>query len=196
MSPELVFLLEELSAKAMLEGLLPKILPEGVLPRFIVFEGKQPLEGQAPRRIRHYRNPNARFIILRDKDAADCRVLKARLLKLAEASGKQGVLVRIACHELESWYLADLAAVGKGLGLPQKIAALQDTKRYMTPDQIVNPSRELEKIVPSYQKVSGSRMIGPHLDPNNSRSTSFSVFVRAVRKLAGEIARPHLSSGQ
>ncbi len=38
---ELVFLLEEPSARAMLEGLLPRLLPDGLPIRFIVFEGKK-----------------------------------------------------------------------------------------------------------------------------------------------------------
>jgi len=33
---ELVFLLEELSAKVMLEGVMPKLLPAGVSVRYIV----------------------------------------------------------------------------------------------------------------------------------------------------------------
>ena len=43
---ELVFMLEEQSARAMLEGLLPKLLPAEVTPRYVVFEGKQDLEKQ------------------------------------------------------------------------------------------------------------------------------------------------------
>lgn len=41
---ELVFLLEEASAKAMLESLLPRILHEETRFRCIPFEGKQDLE--------------------------------------------------------------------------------------------------------------------------------------------------------
>ena len=41
---ELVFLLEEASAQAMLEGLLPKLLPDGMMVRYLVFEGKNDLE--------------------------------------------------------------------------------------------------------------------------------------------------------
>jgi hypothetical protein len=51
---ELVFLLEEESAQAMLEGLLLKLLPEAIGRRFIPFEGKQDLEKQLVRKIRGY----------------------------------------------------------------------------------------------------------------------------------------------
>ncbi|GAB4286121.1 MAG: hypothetical protein Fur0025_18320 [Oscillatoriaceae cyanobacterium] len=71
---ELVFLLEELSAKAMIEGIIPNIIPPemplGV--RCIVFEGKQDLEKQITRKLQGYNNPDAAFIILRDRDSGDC----------------------------------------------------------------------------------------------------------------------------
>ncbi|MBM9532106.1 hypothetical protein JWG42_18295, partial [Desulfoprunum benzoelyticum] len=116
---ELVFLLEESSAKAMLESLLPRMLDQGIAVRCIVFEGKQDLMNQMDRRIRGYFNPEARFIILRDQDSApDCTVVKAEALHHARMSGRGGkTMVRIACRELESFYLADLAAVERALGI-------------------------------------------------------------------------------
>ena len=69
---ELVFLLEEESAKQMLEGLMPRILPPDVTVRYVVFEGKQDLEKQLVRRIRLYRHPDARFVVVRDQDGGDC----------------------------------------------------------------------------------------------------------------------------
>lgn len=44
-------------------------------------------------------------------------------------------------------------------------------------------SYELERIVPFYQKIGGSRAIGPYLDPDNTRSDSFRVFVSGIRLL-------------
>jgi hypothetical protein len=165
---EIVFLLEEPSAEAMLEGLLPKILPHGTRHRCLVFEGKQDLEKQMVRRMRGYRVPGAKFVILRDKDSGDCRNIKQALVVKCAEAGRPNALVRIACHELESWYLADLAAVGKGLHLP---------------NDHPSPYQTLKQIAPSYQKVGGSRAIGPHLDPFNQRSHSFSIFVAGLQKL-------------
>lgn len=181
---ELVFLLEEESAKAMLEGLLPRLLPEKVWFRCLVFEGKSDLEGQLVRRLRGYNTPGARFVILRDQDAADCLDVKAGLADLCRQAGREReCLVRIACKELESWYLADLAAVETGLQV-DGLERLQNRRVFRTPDTVVSPSKELSRIAPTYQKVGGSRAIGPHLDLNNARSTSFSVFVAGVRDLA------------
>jgi len=71
----LVFFLEELSAKALLEGLLPRMLPmDQLLLRFVVFEGKQDMEKQLARRMRLWRTPNSYFIVLRDQDSSDCKM--------------------------------------------------------------------------------------------------------------------------
>lgn len=82
---ELVFLLEETSAKAMLESLLPRLLHPDIRPRFIAFEGKQDMERQMLKRLRSYLNPQARFIVLRDQDnAPDCIAVKRKLAERCE----------------------------------------------------------------------------------------------------------------
>ena len=53
---ELVFFLEEPSAKAMLQGIIPRLLP-GIETRYIGFEGKQDLEKRLPIRLRAWHNP-------------------------------------------------------------------------------------------------------------------------------------------
>jgi len=179
---ELVFLLEEASAREMLTGFLPKILPDSVIPRYIVFDGKQDLEKQMVRKMRSYLVPGARFIVLRDQDACDCKVVKATLRAKCDEAEKPDALVRIACHELESWYLADLAAVEMGLKA-RGLARRQNERMYKTPDSYSSPSQTLKRAVPGYQKMNGSRAIGPHLDPDNTRSSSFSAFVSGVKQL-------------
>lgn len=72
----LVFLLEEPSAREMLNGLLPRLLPENITFRCIVFEGKQDLENNLIRRIRSYRVPKSRFVVVRDQDSGDCFKIK------------------------------------------------------------------------------------------------------------------------
>jgi hypothetical protein len=181
---EIVFFLEEPSAQAMLEGLLPRLLPQKPVVRYVVFEGKQDLEKQIVRRLRGYRTPAARFVILRDKDAGDCRVVKSRLRAKCVEAGRPETLIRIACHELESWYLADLEAVEKALDL-SNIHALQNRAKYRSPDDLANPADELQKLTQgAYQKILGSRAIGAHLALDNARSHSFLVFISGLRRLA------------
>ncbi len=180
---ELVFLLEEPSAREMLNGLLPRLLPDGLTVRYIVFEGKSDLEAQLVRRLQYYRVPGARFIVLRDKGAADCHAVKAGLVEKCKQAHRPNALVRIACHELESWYLADLAAVEQGLGIP-RLAAHQAKRKYRTPDALANAADELARLTGRrYQKVGGSRAIGPYLDPDNTRSRSFEVFFAGLRRI-------------
>ena len=114
---QIVFFLEEPSAVAMLEGFLPKILPSGLSFRCIPFEGKQDLEKQLVKRIRGYRVPGARFVVLRDQDSGDCKNIKSILFQKCKEAMRSDILIRIACYELESWYLADLSAVEKAFSL-------------------------------------------------------------------------------
>jgi hypothetical protein len=179
---QIVFFLEEQSAKVMLEGFLPKISNGFVNYKFIVFEGKQDLDSQLERRVRGYRVPNANFVILRDQDSANCYDLKQNLGKKCIKAGRPNTLIRIACHELESWYLADLTAVEAGLQI-SGIVKYQNKRYCQNPDLYPSPFRALIKIAPSYQKVSGSRAIGPCLDPDNTRSKSYSNFVSGLRRL-------------
>jgi hypothetical protein len=186
---ELVFLLEEESAKAMLESLLPRILDAEIKPRLLAFEGKQDLEKQMMGKMRGYINPRARFIVMRDQDAApDCRVVKdALLLRCAEAGRQDVALVRIACRELESFYLADLAAVETGLGI-KGLAKQQGNAKFRSPDVLQKPSKELLTLTKQrYQKVSCSRAIGQHLDVSNERSNSFKNLIAGIKRMEQEL---------
>ncbi|MGR4875998.1 DUF4276 family protein [Pseudoxanthomonas sp. LARHCG66] len=186
---ELVFLLEEESAKALLDSMLPRFLDPTIALRFIAFEGKQDLEGQLTRRLRGYMNPNARFVVLRDQDShPDCKLLKQRLADLVAASGRaDATVVRIACRELEAFYLADLDAVQAAIKV-DGIAALQGKAKYRVPDSFGSPSQEVRTLTGGmYQKVNGSREIGKYLDLENERSASFKSLIGAVRRHEREL---------
>jgi hypothetical protein len=126
--------------------------------------------------------PQARFVVLRDKDSEDCRQVKKRLVEKCTDALHPASLVRVACHELESWYLGDLAAVEAGLGI-SGLVRHQDNTPYDRPDDFAAPAQKLHSIAPTYQKVGGSRAIGPHLNPAKNRSHSFGVFVAGIQKL-------------
>lgn len=145
----LVFFLEEPSAKEMLQGILPKLLPEHVTPRFIIFEGKQDLEKQLIRKMKGWNTPNSRFIVMRDQDSGDCLKIKESLLEKCREAGKSDAIVRIACHELETFYLGDLQAVEQGLKL-KGLAKSQMNKKYREPDTLTNPAQELMKLTKKY----------------------------------------------
>ncbi|MCL2656429.1 MAG: DUF4276 family protein [Betaproteobacteria bacterium] len=185
MTKELVFLLEEPSAGALLENLLPRFLSAEITCRMIPFEGKQDLEKHLARRIRGYQNVDARFMVLRDQDShQNCVALKQRLMGLCDQSGKRlACLVRIACTELETFYLADLIAVETALNL-HGLAKQQRSQKFRAPDHLGSPSQELRRLTKGmYQKVAGSREIGKHLDLDNMRSRSFYNLIRGIRRM-------------
>lgn len=186
---ELVFMLEEVSAKACLESLLPRFLDPRISPRLVAFEGKQDLEKQLVKRLRGYINPNARFIVMRDQDnAPDCKRIKRELLDLCQSADRRSVsLVRIACRELETFYLADLQAVEMTFRLPG-LALQQNKRRFRQPDALGSPSRELSLLTRgAYQKVNGSRLLGKRLDLGNERSLSFKNMMRGIRSMEADL---------
>ncbi len=176
----LVFLLEEYSMKVLLEALLPRLFP--ALPFLCVpHEGKQDLERSIPQKLQAWREPGVRFVIVRDNDNGDCRALKQRLGGLCAA--RPETVVRIACQELEAWYLGDPAALAEAFG-DAKLARIGRRARFRDPDAVGQPSRTLVELVPSFQKVSGARLLGPLLDPARNMSGSFRALIDAVQRLA------------
>lgn len=181
---ELVFLLEEPSAKIFLSIIISKLVnPYPV--KYIVFDGKQDLEKNVYRKLKAYCNPNAVFLILRDQDSGNCCVIKNRLMDECLSSGKNNFLVRIACHELETFYLADLQAVEKAYCKP--VVKFQNTKKYRIPDFLENPKYELKKICPEYREIEGARRITPYMDITNIRSSSFKNLIQGIQKLIATI---------
>jgi len=177
----LVFFLEEPSAKEMLKGLLPSMIPEYIQVRYVTFQGKQDLEKQIVKKLRGWRTPDTFFVILRDQDNGNCVEIKENLMNKCREAHRDNTMVRIACTELESFYLGDLKAVEDGLGIPG-IAEKQSLKKFQSPDSINKPSEELRKITNGkYQKISGSRAIGKHLKYDGSNlSYSFNVLTRGI----------------
>jgi len=188
---ELVFLLEELSARVMLEGVLPRLSIELPPVRYIVFDGKNDLERNVTKRIRGYRNPDAKFIVARDQDSEpDCIALKRGLAEMCAQAGRSDAIIRIFCCELESFYLADLRAVEAGLGFPG-LAKRQGERKFRQPDFLRSPSRELKALTKGlYQKVGGSRAIGHHLDIGNVRSASFGALISGIRRACAANDQP------
>jgi hypothetical protein len=180
----LVFFLEEPSAEDFLKGILPKIMPVGITPHFLVFEGKQDLEKQLIRRMKRWLLPKSRFIVMRDQDSGECAVIKNRLMALCAEAGKPEAIVRIACRELESFFVGDWQAIADAFGKPA-LAAHDRTAKYRVPDVLGSPSVEIKRIIPDYQKRDGARRIAPYLRPERNRSNSFQVLYRTLCNLDG-----------
>lgn len=185
----LVFLLEEASARDLLKSVVPRLVPAETNATYLVFEGKQDLERQVARKIRGWQMSDSAFVVLRDQDAADCRSVRQQLLDRVAGVGRSQILVRVACRQLESWIIGDWNAVSQAFGDP-KLAAQGKKALYRQPDSISQPVDELRKFLPAYQKRDGARRVGPFLDPSRNNSQSFRAFCEGIKRLVDEARNP------
>lgn len=189
MQGRLIFLVEEPSMKVLLDGLLPRFFPgwqKDVHFKCVPHEGKSDLDKSVPRKLKEWKVPGDRFVIVRDNDNADCVALKARYVAVCGASGRPESLVRLVCQELESWYLGDLWAMAQAFVQPNL-----DTpglrKRFAEPDSWQKPSVEIDRLVADFGKVAGARAMAQYLRRGeHNRSASFKAFVGGVHRVAME----------
>lgn len=181
MMGRVVFLLEEYSMKVLLDGLLPRLFPDLVF-LCVPHDGKGDLEKSIPRKLRAWREPGVRFVVVRDNDRGDCVDLKAHLRGLC-AGREEDCLIRIACQELEAWYLGEPDALAEAFR-KESLREIGGRTRFREPDSIPYPSRALAQLVPQYQKVGGARLLADHLDRQRNRSPSFRAMMDGVERLA------------
>ena len=146
--------------REVLQVVVPPLVPRSYPLQFVPHEGKKDLEKSIPHKLRAWRTPGVQFVVVRDKDAADCTVVKKHLIDLCNQGHRPDTLVRVVCHHLESWFLGDLAAVEKAYGV-HGIAKPYQQKHFENPDRLSNAEEELRRLVPAYQKIGGSRLIAP-----------------------------------
>ena len=179
-----VFLLEEPSMKELLESLLPRVFPNMEF-LCIAHEGKTDLEKSIPRKLRAWREPGVQFVVMQDKDRSDCVTIKQKLVTLCADAGRPDTLVRIVCHELESWYLGEPDALADAFGNEQ-LRGIGRRARFRDPDSVQQPSREIKRLVPEFQKVSGARRMSEFLSRERNTSTSFQVLLSGLDRVLSE----------
>ena len=167
-----------------LRGILPDILPEGFIIDQNCFirphEGKSDLQKSIPKKIRaysHYPHP-VKLIIIHDQDSNDCIKLKAGLKALCENPHNLPILIRIACRELENWYLGDLTALYK-VYPEMKVLNRNISKKYSDPDRVFG-AFELNQLSKKFSKSHASREIHKYMDINSNTSTSFQHLIRGI----------------
>jgi len=182
---DLIFLLEEPSMKDVLELILPQIFEPSKTYKCIPHQGKQDLAKSIPIKIKAFQfSPATQFIIVHDQDSHDCKQLKSDLLKICHTAGKPDIMIRIICHELESWFLGDLVAVEKAYDLnPNSLSKRQTQKKFRNPDQLNSAKQELRKLVPEYYPGTHAKQIAPYLSLTDNKSRSFQVFLQGIRTL-------------
>ena len=144
----------------LLNVLLHRLFP-GLAFRCIEHEGKQDLEKSVARKLRAWRKPADRFVVMRDQDAADCHAVKARLKALCEQGGHADALVRVFCREVEAWYLGDVESLaGAFPGSAGKLRRELRKSQFRNPDRVVGPSKVLDAFIPEFNKRPGCESDG------------------------------------
>lgn len=189
MTGRLIFLVEEPSMKALLDSLLPRLFPGWIAGQdflCVPHEGKSDLDRSVPIKLRAWREPGVRFVIVRDNDNDDCLALKSRLTQVCKTCNRPDTLIRLVCQELKSWYIGDPAALARAFN-DQKLNTQTLRQRFAEPDTWQKPASELRRLIPSFQKIGSARLMAKHLDAANNRSPSFQVFVNGVSRVVQEM---------
>ena len=198
----IVFLLEEPSAEAFLQGVVGKLLPKGTSWNFVVFQGKHNLLANIVPRLKAYRQwipDDYRLVVLVDEDREDCLKLKAQLesaafgaklpTKSRPRDGTFVVLNRIAIEELEAWFFGDAVALCAAFpGVPKTIAMKAP---FRNPDAIAGGTWEaLERVLQKagyfgggLPKIEVARAMAKHMEPARNISTSFMQFAQGLAAL-------------
>ena len=173
-----------------LRQILPKVLPKGwdMNQNYFIrtHEGKQDLKRSLLSKLKAFSKMpfETGIVVLIDQDSSNCVALKQSLVDICTKQGSHNVhhCIRIVCHELESWYLGDMAALEKVF--PNFHAATYSKRaKFRQPDMCVNPKAELKRIVGDYPQIGKAREIAPLMNVDNNKSNSFRCFVAGIIKL-------------
>ena len=168
--------------QVLLEGVLPRLFP-GLNFQCLPHNGKSDLDRNITKLLRTWREPDARFVIVRDNDNGDCYALKERLRQLCQQGGRDDTLIRIVCQELEAWYLGNLCAMADAFG-DESLRRIGNRAKYRKPDALQKPSDDVKRLVRGFQKTDAARRMAEHLTREGNRSHSFAVFLDGVANLA------------
>ena len=172
---------------ATLRNLLPSLFPEFRENEhwlIINHQGKSDLERSYPRKMREWREPGVRFIILRDNDGSDCVALKQKLVSLVPAHSPE-YLVRMVCQELEGWLLGDMAAVVAAYPGAAKHKSFKKLSK-TDPDILTKASELMWHLTGTKAKVGRAGLIAQHMRPVGNRSASFHAFVSGLSRFVAE----------
>ena len=169
----------------LLDRLLPRLFPKLTF-RCVPHEGKSDLESSLVRKLRNWRVPGVRFVVMRDQNGGDCHAIKARLSALCQDGRRPDSLVRIVCRELEAWYVGDVDALAAAFpSAASRIRARIAKRRFGNPDAVVQPARALAEFIPAFRKRAAAGELGALLSRRN-RSRSYQVFLEGVERLDSE----------
>ncbi len=136
------------------------------------------MEKSIPKKMRSWNYGNPHFIILRDNDGGDCFAVKRRLRATAQRWNRP-FHVRIVCQELESWLLGDFNAIKRAY---PRIAGVSNRPKFRNPDDLTNPSQQLDSLVNERAKIRRAKNISQHFDLTANRSKNLNVLSPPCRQ--------------
>jgi hypothetical protein len=180
-------LVEEPSMKNVLDIILPQILPEGYALGVNCFirphQGKSDLQKSIPIKVNAFKAyPTiVRLIVIQDQDSNDCMVLKQDLIDLIQTQNlHQPHLIRIACKELENWYLGDMQAI-EAVYPTFKARTHQRKAKYRHSDNIFGAD-DLERQIKDFSKGYASKNIPKNMILDKNTSSSFNHLLSGVQR--------------
>lgn len=185
----LEFLLEEQSMESALLELVPRIVDHSF--ELHPHRGKPDLLGKLEGRLRGYARwgiPDLRVVVVVDRDADDCHVLKQKLLDVCDTAGMPA-LCRIAIEELEAWFFGDIPALCTAYsGVSPNLGARSG---FRDPDAISGGTWEaLERVLQraghyptGLPKVEVATRVAERMDVDRNTSRSFQVLCDGLRAL-------------
>jgi hypothetical protein len=178
---------EERSMEFFLRALLPRILPSGFELDVNCFirphEGKSDLKRSLSKKVKafpHFSQP-VKLLIIHDQDSNECKVLKASLISECSNIKSGDFLVRIACKELENWYLGDFGSI-ETVYPDIRISGLTRKAKFRNPDRL-NGSEEMNILIRHFSKSHASRELGRIINIENNNSPSFNCLITGIAKL-------------
>lgn len=185
MPKRLEILTEERSMEYFLRGLLPRVLPnEYVLDENCYIHshsGKSHLMISLPRKMKAYPHfpDDVRVLIVHDQDSNDCYKLKNEIESVCDKNIPY--VIRIACRELENWYVGDFAAIE--MVFPQVKAKLfQKKAKFRNPDRL-NGAEEMKNLTKAFSKTGTARKIAEHINLQQNNSNSFKQLLQGIRTI-------------
>jgi len=151
----IVFLVEDYSTKKFLEGILPRLGFEEHQFEIKHHRGKEDLISHLNQIIPSLSKRAEQIIVIIDQDKQNCVKLKNKIQeKMAWCTCEYKI--RIACYELEAWFLGDMEAIAK-CSPRFKASFFQGKKKYRDVDNIPKPSSVIEQIVPDWKERYASK---------------------------------------
>jgi hypothetical protein len=147
----IIFLVEDYSMRKFLEGILPRLGFKEHRIEIKHHRGKEDLIRYLNKIIPSLSKRAQQIIVIIDRDKQDCVVLKNKIQQKMASCCSCEYKIRIACYELEAWFLGDMEAIAK-CSPKFKAHFFQGKEKYRDVDNIEKPSRVIEQIVQDWKK--------------------------------------------